>query len=77
LEAFVLGEIKNIGISIIVSMWNRDKFLVDALQSVVDQDYKGKTQVVLCDGQAENIKISNYDQQSPAKMQWPIYKLFV
>jgi glutathione peroxidase-family protein len=64
LEAFVLGEIKNIGISIIVSMWNRDKFLVDALQSVVDR-------------QAENIKISNYDQQSPAKMQWPIYKLFV
>ena len=36
-------------ISIIVSMWNRDKFLVDALQSIVDQDYKGKTQVVLCD----------------------------
>lgn len=36
-------------ISIIVSIWNRHKFLIDALQSVVDQDYKGKTQIVLID----------------------------
>ena len=40
---------KDIDISIICSIWNRPKFLIDALQSIVDQDYKGKTQVVLCD----------------------------
>ena len=38
-----------IDISIIVSVWNREKFLVDALQSIVVQDFKGKTQVILCD----------------------------
>lgn len=39
----------DIDISIIVSVWNRANFLMDALQSIVNQDYEGKTQVVLCD----------------------------
>jgi len=41
--------VKDIDISIICSIWNRPKFLIDALQSIVDQDYEGKTQVILCD----------------------------
>lgn len=40
---------EDITASIIVSVWNRYNFLIDALQSVVDQDYEGKTQVVLID----------------------------
>lgn len=40
---------QDIDISIICSIWNRPKFLIDALQSIVDQDYEGKTQVILCD----------------------------
>ena len=42
-------EKNKIDISIIVTIWNRPKFLVDALQSIIDQDYGGKTQIVLCD----------------------------
>ena len=44
-----MDETKDIGISVIVSVWNRDKFLIDALRSVADQDYEGKTQIVLID----------------------------
>ena len=42
-------EKEGIDISIIVSVWTRHKFLIDALQSIVDQDYEGKTQVILID----------------------------
>ena len=44
-----MNDYNDIEISLIVTVWNRYKFLPDALQSIVDQDYNGKTQVILCD----------------------------
>ena len=38
-----------IDLSIICTVWNRYEFLKDALQSIVDQDFQGKTQVIVCD----------------------------
>ena len=38
-----------IDISVIVTVWNRAKFLVDALESIKNQDFEGSTQVVVCD----------------------------
>lgn len=39
----------NSDISIIVTTWNRESFLVDALESILRQDYQGRTQVIVCD----------------------------
>jgi len=36
-------------ISVIVSTWNRAAFLVDALESLKNQDYGGTMQVIVCD----------------------------
>jgi len=36
-------------ISIIVTTWNRREVLKDAFRSLVEQDYQGRTQVVVCD----------------------------
>ena len=38
-----------IDIPVIVTVWNRAKFLVGALESIKNQDFEGSTQVVMCD----------------------------
>lgn len=43
-----------IDLSIICNVWNRHEFLKDALQSLIDQDYQGKTQVIVCDDGGTN-----------------------